>query len=165
MAMTSNGLSKWIERAENITMALGMFIISLIIFVNVIMRYAFNSGLYWAEELVRYIVIYIVFIGTSIAVSRKAHINVDLYMNLKKKWKRDAFDFFNDLASICFSLFMLVVGIAIIIDQKDMGQTSTALEIPMYLVYLAMPIGGGLMLIRYLIQFGSRIASLKHTNQ
>ncbi|MFT6642156.1 MAG: C4-dicarboxylate transporter DctQ subunit, partial [Flavobacteriaceae bacterium] len=51
---------------------------SLILFANVVARYVFNWGVPWAEELVRYEIIWMVFIGGSVAVRKGIHIGIDI---------------------------------------------------------------------------------------
>ena len=51
--------------------------ISLLIFAQVICRYVFNYSLYWSEELGRYTLIWITFLGASVGFKRKAHVGVD----------------------------------------------------------------------------------------
>ena len=51
---------------------------SLLLFVNVVLRYWFLAPISWAEELTLYIMVWIVFVGSSVAIRTRGHIAIDL---------------------------------------------------------------------------------------
>jgi len=55
----------------------------LMVFGNVVMRYAFNSGISVSEELSRWLFLWLIFLGASVAVHEQAHMGSD--MELLKK--------------------------------------------------------------------------------
>ena len=70
---------------------------------------------------------------------------------------------FNCLVAIAFTSGMVwygweVVNTALLLDQRS----SSDLQFPMWIYYLALPVGGGLMLIRYLVRlFATCSASIR----
>jgi len=54
----------------------------LMVFSNVVMRYAFNSGIAISEELSRWLFLWLIFLGASIAVHEQCHMGSDMVMDL-----------------------------------------------------------------------------------
>lgn len=54
----------------------------LMVFGNVVMRYAFNSGIAMSEELSRWLFLWLIFLGASIAVHEQSHMGSDMVMDL-----------------------------------------------------------------------------------
>lgn len=53
-------------------------IMTLLVFMNVILRYFFHSGIPWSEEFARVCFVYIIFIGILIAARSNSHLTVDI---------------------------------------------------------------------------------------
>ena len=60
---------------------------------------------------------------------------------------------FNYLLTIAFTGFMAVYGWELTMKFKKMGQLSPSLMLPVYLIYLSIPLGGALMTIRFFQRF------------
>ena len=61
-----------------------------LVFLNVILRFFFNSGLVWSEEVSRYVFVYVIYIGAIVAMKENAHlgayaVGVALEMAKRKK--------------------------------------------------------------------------------
>ncbi len=54
----------------------------VVVFLQVIFRFVIRSSLPWSEELARYLMVWIVFLGASIGVKRKSHIGVEAVVAL-----------------------------------------------------------------------------------
>jgi len=54
----------------------------LMVFGNVVMRYAFNSGIAMSEELSRWLFLWLIFLGASIAVHEQSHMGSEMVMDL-----------------------------------------------------------------------------------
>ncbi|RSL33962.1 TRAP transporter small permease [Salibacterium salarium] len=52
-----------------------------LIFFNVVLRYGFNSGITWSEEMGRYLFVWIVFLGAIVAYKERAHLGVDILIS------------------------------------------------------------------------------------
>ncbi|MGL4917893.1 MAG: TRAP transporter small permease [Aeromonas allosaccharophila] len=48
-----------------------------LVFLNVILRFFFNSGIVWSEEISRYIFVYVIYLGAIVAMKENAHLGVD----------------------------------------------------------------------------------------
>ncbi len=114
--------------------------ISILIFVQVVFRYGFNHSIYWSEEVGRYTLIWITFIGASVGFKKKVHVGVDfLYRALGIK-TRNILTVVSDLSILVLALVLAVYGIKLTSFVRF--QTSAALLIPMSVPYSAIWIGG-----------------------
>lgn len=63
---------------ESVIVCIGVLVATGVTFCNVIMRYFFHSPLMWAEELTRYIFIWVTFIGGSLCIRNNVHVKMNL---------------------------------------------------------------------------------------
>lgn len=134
---------------------------SLLVFVQVFLRYVFNYSLSWSEEIARYLIIWFVFIGSSIAVREKAHATMDaLTTYLPDKGKRIC-SLLANLVAISFCIILMWSGSTIVSSVMEFGNVTPAIGLPMFIPYLALPVGAGLMFIRFLQLL---IDDIKHFN-
>ncbi|WP_163538462.1 TRAP transporter small permease [Gracilibacillus sp. YIM 98692] len=138
----------WIEK---VIVASGIFLTSVIIFVNVVLRYFFDSGVVWAEEAVRYIIIYIVMLGSSLAITKNEHIAVSIFETSSVKWFAHMIYALQNFASLAFTFIVTYLGWGIVESLRATSQISPAMQIPMWWVYLIFPLSTGLMSIRLII--------------
>ena len=126
---------------------LRIFLVStvLITFLQVIMRYVFNSPLSWAEETVGVIMIYFGLIGGSLGICYHLHISLEFFL---KKFLRKQIIFIKYgeiFLYIGFGLIEIVYGIQLMKLTKFQVIPATGLPVPY--TYLALPIAGVVMII------------------
>ncbi len=70
--------------------ALLLFVLTMMTFVNVVLRKGFNSGITLTEEMGRYFLVWLLFAGAILAAGKDTHVRVDLVLNklapLPKAW-------------------------------------------------------------------------------
>jgi len=117
----------------------------LITFLQVIMRYVFNSPLIWAEETVGVIMIYFGLIGGSLGICYHIHISLDIFLEKFLK-KQEKFVKYGEIfLYIGFGLIETVCGIQFMKLTKFQVIPATGLPVPY--TYLALPIAGIIMII------------------
>ena len=110
-----------------------------------------SSG--WADEVIVYLLIWAVMIVSSQLVRHDGHVRPDVVLRLLRPGAQRWLEVFNCLCAIGFCTAMVWYGWQIVSTAQLMGETSgTELDFPMYLYYLALPVGTGLMLLRYIIR-------------
>lgn len=115
----------------------------LIAFISVIFRYVFNNSLYWSEEIVRYIFIWMFFIAMGESTRTGSHVALDLVPSKLSGTTRKVWDIVIEVLSLVFVIILVCYGgkLALI----NMNQFSPALRIPYGWIYMALPFGGALM--------------------
>lgn len=140
---------KWLYRLEEIICAIFILSATSLLFINIILR-NFGMGTSWSEEFIRYSFIWITFIGAAICVRVGAHVSVDLIDSFVSNKIGKVILIIAFLITIIFMIWMLILGIKTVTFNYNNGQITPALSIPIYLVYLSIPIGFFLMIIHSL---------------
>lgn len=68
---------KFIEQLINIIMVASLSLMVILVFTNVVLRYAFDSGIASAEELSRFLFVWLTFMGAALAFKHNEHLGVD----------------------------------------------------------------------------------------
>jgi len=132
-----------------------------LVFIQVIMRYLFNNSLSWSEELTRYIFIWQIWLGASLGLRDKKHIKVELLHDfLSTRWGA-ILDIFANLIWMASCVFFVYSGTMLIFDLIENESLSTALSIPLWTVYLALPVSSFVMVIRQMLQISDDITVVR----
>ena len=137
--------------------AILMIVTSLTIFVQVVLRYVFGQSIVWAEEFARYGIVWFVFLGSSLAVRQGAHASVDVLVKLLPGVARRGVEILAIAISIAYCLMVTRFGLDLVLRVRAMGNITPTLEIPMFIPYLAIPVGCALMAIRYIMELIAKI--------
>jgi TRAP-type C4-dicarboxylate transport system permease small subunit len=122
---------------------------AIIIFANVVLRYSTNQSIEWAEELARYMMVWLTFLGAGPVLRYGGHIAVEnLQDSLPLAWAR-AIRVFIAVMLTGFFIFIIWYG-AIYVDRVQYQMTPTT-QVSMSWVYGAMPVGGILLLAHWLL--------------
>lgn len=152
---------KWLndisDKLEKTFLAGTIIFTSLLLFVNVVMRYVLLMPIYWAEELVRYLMVWMIFIGASQVTSWGGHVAVDILPRFLSKRGNIILAFAVNMACIVFCILLAYYSLEQMLRVKNAHQVSPAMELPMWLAYAAIPAGTLLMLIRYIQQISLRL--------
>lgn len=154
---------KWLD--ENIELYICVFLMSfmtLLIFVQVVMRYVFNNSLSWSEELARYVFIWLIYIGISYGCKLRKHIKIDAALYLFPKKVRPYVVLIGDLLFIAFAIYITVTGLAYSMAQIQYNMRSPALKIPFQYIYMSTVVGFGLATIRQIQTIIYRVKCLKN---
>lgn len=159
MQQFSNALAK----LEEMFIAVGILVPAVVLFANVVLRYFFNSGWVWAEELARYLIVWTVFVGASCCVRLGMHLAVDAFVIRLTERRQHLVKIVVSAICIAFSLFLVVYGWEICSMLRDTEQITPGLEMPVYYAYLAIPVGGLLMGFRFFEEILRNIKALAAT--
>lgn len=103
-----------------------------------------------SEELARYMMVWTVFVGGAIGAKTGAHVGLEAFINLFPRKLAKLAMLISGVISMSFCAFLCVYGVFLVKRIIGTGQTSPALEIPMGLVYAAVPVGALLMACHFL---------------
>lgn len=137
----------WIEDGIAV---LTMSVVSLIVFAGVVSRYCFGFTPIWGEELSRFLVVWSIFIGVSIGVRKSQHIGVDAFIRFLPHNLKIASECLLNLIGIVVIGILVYNSLDFIKQTIEFDQLSPAMRLPMYIPYLAMPVGLCLSIIRFI---------------
>jgi TRAP-type C4-dicarboxylate transport system permease small subunit len=112
------------------------------VFANVVLRFATDASILWVEEVSRYLMIWVTFLGGGLVLRYGGHVGID---TLQEALPRHAAAIRGAICVLLggFSVFMIVVGARY--AWLAWNQTTPVLGIPFGAVYLAIPIGFALL--------------------
>lgn len=167
-----SALLKWAKRAndallgiETAFMAVITFFLVAAIFIEVICRYFLFISVAWAEELTRYLFIWLTYIGSAYAIYYGQHTEIDVVQQMivkSKSEKKEAALKGLRLAAIISTFAFLVVFGKVFFDYMMViwakTQTSPTMHIPMGYIYLPVFIGTVMAAIHEIYMFLDEIA-------
>jgi len=146
-----NHMLKIIDKnLEEVLLVFLLSLMSVLIGVQIVMRYVVGESLTWSEELARYCFIWATYIGVSYAVKVGAHIRVDAVTNMLPVSTRRYVNLFSYFMFIVFAALVMKEGYALSAKIFSFGQASSSLGLPMGYVYMAPTVGFGLVIFRIL---------------
>lgn len=153
---------KVLDRLEEWLIAFLMAGATLVIFASVVHRYACSSGIpyvqdamiklnmSWAQELCIYMFVWMAKFGAAYGVRTGIHVGVDVLVNQLNDRFRGVFILFGLLAGAFFTGIVGTFGARFVYQLSHSAQTTPDLEVPVWIVYLAIPCGSYLMCFRFL---------------
>ena len=145
-----DAINKWIEKAEIILLIIILTVMIILSFLQVLLRNIFDQGLLWGDIFLRNMVLWVGFIGASLATRENKHINIDLFTRfLSGRWRALA-QLVTQLSAALVCILLADAGWTFVMDEKMYGTTIFA-EIPAWYFQLIIPIGFMLMAFRFLL--------------
>jgi TRAP-type C4-dicarboxylate transport system permease small subunit len=142
------------NKTVEVTSVLLLVLVTIVIFYSVLLRYVFKSPLAWSEEVARYMFIWMVFLGFSIAEKSGDHFRIGVFIEMVPPAVRLFIEIFlNGL--IFYALFVLYQE-GMNYYEQGKGGLSTMLEMPLNYIYIALPIA-------MVLTFLNRIDSAQRT--
>ena len=121
---------------------------ALIVALQVFCRYVLNHSLFWSEELARYLLVWLSFLGATVAYYRKLHPGIDFFILRLNLSLQRYLRIFVYLVSISLFVVMIYHGVSFAYFIK--AQISPALAIPKWIIFAVIPISGSVFLIHCL---------------
>lgn len=148
----SDWVNHWVERA----LLLAGVAISLILFAQVLARYAGHS-LSWSEEVGRYLLVATTFLGASVAYKRAHFIGL---AGFGARFGTTVEQIIvRSLQLLTLACFGLITWYGVIYTIKAWDQTSTAVQMPMSIPIAALPLSGAIFLLHILTDLTRRKTS------
>ncbi|NDV26045.1 TRAP transporter small permease [Desulfovibrio sp. JC010] len=117
----------------------------VVVIVNVGLRYLFQGGLFWAEEVATTAFIWSVFVGSAAAYRYKMHIGIDMISKIGPKLWRNFIAVIIDL--LMFTINGYIVYLSVLYIQANELKRTPVLDVPALYVNLALTVGFSLMAI------------------
>src|SRR5438046_3602068 len=135
-------------RANRALIIVVLAAMALVVFANVALRFLTDHSILWAEEVSRYAMIWLTFLGAGLVLRHGGHIGIDALQQRFPRWA----------ATIRGGIFVLVLGFCLFMAwigtryaALTWNQTTPVLQIPVGFVYLALPAGFVLLIMHLLL--------------
>jgi C4-dicarboxylate transporter DctQ subunit len=136
----------WLDRAEEIVGGAAFVGMTGMVFVNVVCRYLANSPIPGSDELATLLFTWATFLGASIGIRRQLHLGIEFVTRLFPARAQALCGLLVSLLMAGFAVLLLVYGWRIM--QTAHLKLTPVLQWPYIWVYLAVPVGAVLMLLR-----------------
>lgn len=156
MSQLSNLLTKGLE----ILVVLILSIMSLLVIVNVALRFIADSGIVVSEELSRFLFIWIIFLGSILAMKEDGHIYVDFMRKALPKPLQSVIQLFS-YSAMLYCCYLLALG-SYELYEFNMEDLSPVAQIPMGYIYISGCVGAvgmGFILVIKIYALLKKIAS------
>ncbi|MGD1821484.1 MAG: TRAP transporter small permease [Pleomorphochaeta sp.] len=138
------------QKIEEIFLIVCFAIMGIVLTSQIFCRYALNIPIAWAEELSRYLQIWITFVGIGYGVRNNSHISLTLLRSKFSNKVRLIIELLINLLIIISSILIVIVSPEFLLQQDKMAST---MALSLQIVYIAIPIG-------FLINFIYKVSEL-----
>lgn len=142
---------KWDEtlgRVEKFFVTLMLSVMILVAFFQIVLRNAFSSGISWGDPLVRYLVLWVGFIGASLATKDGKHITIEVFSRWFSGDGRRYLKATSHLVSAFICSLLAFAGWTFVQNEAQMGGTSF-LNIPAWIPQIIIPVTFAIMALRF----------------
>lgn len=124
-------------------------VMTFIILLQVFFRYVLNNPLTWTEEIARFIMVWMVFLGISMVSKRKLNISLDFFINKIPIKIRKPLGVLLQIYIIYFLFILFKMGIVLV--DSAYRQVAPASQISMKWIYLALPAGIAILAFQHIV--------------
>lgn len=136
-----DAIDKVIAAIEEFMMATGVILMAVNTIANVISRFIFNHSIIFAEELNSVFILLVTFAGVGYAARHGRHIRMSaIYDHMPDKTRKILMTIITGVTAFCM-LFLAWFAVEYIVGIQSKGRIMPALGVPVYLVYLWVPVG------------------------
>jgi TRAP-type C4-dicarboxylate transport system permease small subunit len=129
-------LNHWIFNAIAILFGL----VTLLTIYQVFARFILNNPLVWSEEVVRYSMIWIVLLGSSVALRKGLLVSVEIVLHIVPRKIKKWMEVFIVILNLIFLFILIKYGFILL--ELTSGQKIGALDLPVSVIYYAIPVAG-----------------------
>ena len=140
-------IDRALEHVEEAALATALFVCMTFLFVNVVLRAGFNFILSFPDELARYLMIYIIYLGMSLGFRKQSQLKLDILATLFSGLKR-YIDILGDAISLVAAATIVYCGYQYTSLLYTSHEVSSVMEVPLYLLYGIAPLTALFMMFR-----------------
>jgi C4-dicarboxylate transporter DctQ subunit len=168
-AIISSGGNRWEKTDEAITKVEQTLIVTflsfmiLVAFLQIVLRNVFSTGLDWGDSFLRNLVLWIGFIGATLATKEEKHINIDIVSRWLPSLGRNIVMLITHLFSFSVCCLLTYAALKFIRNEVQMGNR-TLLNIPAWIPEMILPMTFGLMTFRFGLRSFKNLSETGKTN-
>jgi TRAP-type C4-dicarboxylate transport system permease small subunit len=117
-----------------------MLCICIVVSANVVARYVFNYGLIWSDEIARFSLIWITFLGTAVLVRQGQHIAIDVFESKMSAGMKRFSYYLTQIIVMAVAIILIWQGTIQV--GRQFGQISPGIQVRVGLVYTVIPLTG-----------------------
>jgi len=153
-----------IDKILSIFLIALMGLMTLLVTYQVIVRYVFDNPSAFSEVASRYLFIWMILFGSAYVFGLREHMAITFIKDKFNKKKRIIVEMFIELIVVIFAYTVMITG-GYNGAVRQMWQLDSSLQIPIGVIYIAIPASGAIMLFYFIcheVGFVKQLADLKH---
>jgi TRAP-type C4-dicarboxylate transport system permease small subunit len=168
-SIISNGVNRWeqvdgtIDRVEQTLIVTFLGFMILIAFLQIVLRNFFITGLDWGDSLLRNLVLWIGFIGATLATREGKHINIDAVSRWLPPLGKNVVTLITHLFSFSICCLLTYAALKFIKNEAQMGNR-TFLSLPAWVPEMILPMTFGLMSFRFGLRSIKNLSEMGKSN-
>lgn len=154
------------EKLLSVFVGYMLIVMTILAFTGVLTRYVFVISLPWVDEVTRYLMIWMTFLVSAIAVGDGSHTNVEIIPSLlNKKLKKFDYGIVIDLLILLGMCIYTYYNIKMVQSSIKIGNTSPVLRIPMWFMYCSTLVSAFFSILYSFRNIAVRIGRLKEKKE
>ncbi|EGQ79639.1 TRAP transporter small permease [Fusobacterium animalis] len=125
-----------------------LVLMTCIMGIQIVSRYVFQNSLTWSEELVRYMFVWSAFLGVPFCIKHGLSIKVDQFRNLFPIPLQKVLMYIDKIIIFLLFLVLFIYSFTVVKATYLSGQTSPAMQLPMWTVQISVTVSSLLSMIR-----------------
>jgi TRAP-type transport system small permease protein len=134
-----------VARGLELALAAALIVAVVLNFVNVVGRYGFGRGVFAADELQTYILVYLAFLGAALASWRGVHLRMDVLAQRLPAGMQRMLLWSERVLGAALAALVTWVAWRYVADMYALGARSQTAQLPMWIPHLALVLGFGLI--------------------
>jgi TRAP-type C4-dicarboxylate transport system permease small subunit len=143
-------INDYISAAEEWFLVFIILFMVILAFLQVLLRNIMGEGILWGDPLLRHLVLWVGFIGASLATRSEKHINMDVFGRLLSKRLRLFVQIIINLFAVGVTYVLTNAAFNFVMEEKEFGDTLFA-DIPVWYFQIIIPFGFFLMMLRFAV--------------
>lgn len=149
-----------LAKIETALLILLLSVMVLLSFSQVVLRNVFNTGILWGDILLRQLVLWVGFLGASLAVRERKHIAIEFLPHFfTETWKRINRIWVDGVTAV-ISIFLAIAAWNFVMFEKEGGST-LFLNIPVWLFQTILPFSFSLIALRLILRAITELATFR----
>lgn len=140
-----------LNRVEEAVICILLLATTLLVFIDVVMRFGFNAGFLWSQELTLHMSGWFVLFGTSYGLKQGSHIGMDAFVKLFPTLGRKILTSIGCILSLIYCYLILYGSWIYLKKMKMIGIELEDLPIPTWVAHSMLLVGFGFLTIRLFI--------------
>lgn len=163
---------RWLTRAEEAIARVEKYlaisaltIMVCVAFGQIVLRTFFSRGFLWADVLLRQLVLWVGFLGASLATRYDRHIDIDVITRLLRPRGQLLSGFLSNLIGCGVCLFLMYAAAGSVYNEYQLGEFLRALHLPFWVLQLILPFSFLMISIRFFlgaVRKGAQLISGAH---
>ncbi|WP_158599068.1 TRAP transporter small permease [Planococcus salinus] len=141
------------SKIEMTVLSVTTILMSLMLVGNAVSRYFFSRSWGFSEEIGQLAIVVLTFMGIGYAARKGMHIEMSGFFDLLPKKFQRILRLFIDIVSAAVMIFVSYLAFQYVAHLQEIGQVTTILRMPVYLVMAVVPLGFFIAFLRYLTDF------------